>query len=436
MANEQDSDSKKGVEATPTALMEGAQVGEPTMVVTSPEEAAAQMAGLVSQARDRARFAETAAERADDARSKTQAALEQATGVLAAAKELETSLTAVVQAATTAKENAEASLKSAEEARSKTQDESVEAAAARTEAQTNATASQQASQVAQGNLTQSAEHQQAAQQAASQAATALSDTQQQLTNATESVDKIASILEAATADQIKTQGLAKKAEDTKTTLKEYEDKLLELQNDYTGVKSQIEGLLPGATSAGLAHHFKDQKESYRTPKLAWAALFIAAVVGMMLTVLLVPQEEWVKNIANPYQGLLVSFLHRSPYFIPLGLLAYFAYRYYGLADRMEQDYAYKERLSSAFEGYKKQMSEIQVPPGQVSPFAGLCNNILHIIGQHPARFYDKHHIEEAPPGLSIGQLLDVQPAGKRTAVPGPAKPAPKKMRPLTEEKSE
>ena len=57
--------------------------------------------------------------------------------------------------------------------------------------------------------------------------------------------------------------------------------------------------------------------------------------------------------------------------------------------RMEEDYACKEVISTAFEGYKREMEKIAVGDGEnPTPITILCTNILRAIAERPGRIYE------------------------------------------------
>ena len=63
-----------------------------------------------------------------------------------------------------------------------------------------------------------------------------------------------------------------------------------------------------------------------------------------------------------------------------------------LSLRLEEDYAYKEAISTAFEGYKREMEKITVSDGQgPAPLTTLCTNILRAIAERPGRIYEGKH---------------------------------------------
>jgi len=60
-----------------------------------------------------------------------------------------------------------------------------------------------------------------------------------------------------------------------------------------------------------------------------------------------------------------------------------------LSLRLEEDYAYKEAISTAFEGYKREMENIL--PGDLQgprPLTTLCTNVLRAIAERPGRIYE------------------------------------------------
>ncbi len=80
---------------------------------------------------------------------------------------------------------------------------------------------------------------------------------------------------------------------------------------------------------------------------------------------------------------------RLPILIPLVWLAIYAGRNYMLSLRLEEDYAYKEAISTAFEGYKREMEKIVAADGESpTPITTLCVNVLKAIAERPGRIYE------------------------------------------------
>lgn len=201
------------------------------------------------------------------------------------------------------------------------------------------------------------------------------------------------------------------------------------RKQYSELVKTIEGLLPGATSASLSSAFRDQKQSYDLPKIGYMALFVLSVVLLAFGQHFIPEESWMTKLTNPWEIMLAHLLQKSPVEVPLLLMLYFAFRAFTTADKLQQDYAYKERMATAFEGFKTQFANIDTPAGDDAPLAVLCIKLLTIIGQHPARFYDPKHIEDLPSGPQAAKQVQNLLSRSRSVADvdiktGEEKPAP------------
>lgn len=175
-----------------------------------------------------------------------------------------------------------------------------------------------------------------------------------------------------------------KVEQSKEALAKYEKDMWEL-------REKIIGLLPGATSAGLAHAFNDQRGRLVVRQRVWGGAFIAAIA--ILTIFGI---WYLASYAGEPSSVLDVFAymsHRLPFAAPLVWLGWYSARQYNLAARLHEEYAFKETVSRAFEGYKGQMAALseghQGEEGDVSPMLTLCNNVLSIISADPGRIYER-----------------------------------------------
>ena len=90
-------------------------------------------------------------------------------------------------------------------------------------------------------------------------------------------------------------------------------------------------------------------------------------------------------------------MNRLPFVIPLVWLAIYAGRHYSLALRLQEEYAFKEALSTAFEGYKREMASIPSgAEGTATPLVTLCENVLTTLAQRPGRIYEGRHHDITP----------------------------------------
>lgn len=167
----------------------------------------------------------------------------------------------------------------------------------------------------------------------------------------------------------------------------HEKDLAKLKTDFSALHSRIEGLLPNATSAGLASAFRAQKDRFNSPQKWWLIGFIAAIAALLLSSLYglpVTDTSW-DSIAR-------HLVNRLPLIAPLVWLAVYAGRHYGLALRLQEEYAYKEAVSTAFEGYKREMNTVSIgTEGGPNPLVTLCENVLKTLSQRPGRIYEGRH---------------------------------------------
>ena len=199
-----------------------------------------------------------------------------------------------------------------------------------------------------------------------------------------------------------TKGLADKSDSVNASIAAYEKRLRELDTQCANQLKTIESLLPGATSAGLAHAFNERCQTFLKPHNRWQVVFIGsilAIVGLTISGLWhVYQTEKIPT----YDELARLWLARLPIAVALVWLALHASRESALAKRLEEDYGYKAAISSCFEGFRKQMSEIDKDAATASPLAKLCADTLTTIASPPGRIYDKHQLTVSPTGELTG----------------------------------
>jgi hypothetical protein len=188
------------------------------------------------------------------------------------------------------------------------------------------------------------------------------------------------------------KGLAEKARNVDAKLGEYETRLATLNTQCEQQLKNITDLLPGATSAGLAHAFDARRKTFLEPSRRWQWIFVGSVLALVAlagTGLFLSQQA-------TYDDLLRLWLARLPVAGALIWLAIHSSRESALAKRLEEDYGYKATIAASFLGFNNQMSEIAESAGPDTPLARLCNDTLTTIGNPPGRIYDKHGLIVTP----------------------------------------
>jgi chromosome segregation ATPase len=79
-----------------------------------------------------------------------------------------------------------------------------------------------------------------------------------------------------------TKEIAAKALTTDRRIETYEKQLKSLTEQYETQRQTIIGLLPGATSAGLASAFDKRRQTFLKPRLVWQWAFIVSVSLLVL----------------------------------------------------------------------------------------------------------------------------------------------------------
>lgn len=205
------------------------------------------------------------------------------------------------------------------------------------------------------------------------------------------VDETSSLLAQARTAEGDLKKVLEHLSESDSTATGYEARLKALSEQVEALIAKVEGLLPGATSAGLASSFNQQRARFTGPQKQWFWIFVICII--VLVILAFPSFLAAMGVGNSldpsWNGAWRSFILRLPIMLPVVWLAIYAGRNYMMSLRMEEDYAYKEAISTAFEGYKREMEKIIAGEGDIpTPVTILCTNILRAIGERPGRIYE------------------------------------------------
>ena len=200
--------------------------------------------------------------------------------------------------------------------------------------------------------------------------------------------------------------LESKAEQVERSLEKKKQDLNDLTDSCHALEREIEGLLPGATSAGLASAFEERKRSFSGTIRVWGTVFVLSMIALFAIAYIDP-ITLQKTAVN--EGTLLSFfLARTPFVIPIVWLAVYAGRRHNQALRLEEDYAHKEALSKSFEGYKAQLLEIEAESDEKDATLDLIQRTLEALSLQPGRIYNGGH-EDITPATAVRGIL----AGRR-----------------------
>ena len=219
---------------------------------------------------------------------------------------------------------------------------------------------------------------------------------------------------AAKAAATALKKLAEESEQVDERLLSYRKELETLIISAKAQLAAIEGLLPGATSAGLASAFDARRGTFGRPSKRWQWIYILSVVAIAVVA---GSSVWHTllggGVTLTWNELLRMWLSRLPVVGALIWLALHSGRESALAKRLEEDYGYKAAIAASFQGFHKQMTELGALKG--TPLGMLCQNTLAELANSPGRIYDKHKLTISPADELL-KLIRVAPESVRDAL--------------------
>ncbi len=259
-----------------------------------------------------------------------------------------------------------------------------------------------------------------AKSAADSAIEALAAITTQKTQAETELSSIVAARDAAKTAATATKALADKADVIEARVADYENKLVNFETQANEQLATITGLLPGATSAGLAHAFDLRRKSFLKPGTRWQWLFVGSVAALVVLALTGLWNVVKDGTPLSYDELLRLWLARIPIAAALIWLALHASRESALAKRLEEDYGYKAVIAASFQGFQEQMAKIGATAPANSPLGKLCDDTLATLASPPGRIYDKHKLtispasELASAARSVTEVMGEAAGGKRS----------------------
>lgn len=180
------------------------------------------------------------------------------------------------------------------------------------------------------------------------------------------------------------------------------DKLkIEQDSKFNALFSKVEGLLPGATSAGLASAYKDMRDSFAGRITTYTRLFYGSLGGLFVAGLFAVIQEvqlWPLKfvlVETPdWQGMLRLILYKAPLFLPVIWLAIFSATRRSQYERLHQEYAHKESFAKSYESYKVQLEQL----GQATEDlrSKLIEKMIDTVSFNASETLDKNHREKSP----------------------------------------
>ena len=159
------------------------------------------------------------------------------------------------------------------------------------------------------------------------------------------------------------------------------------QKKYEALEQQINGLLPGATSVGLALEFSSKRNDFNKQTKFWNKFFI----GTMAVVFGFGVYLIIKDINIDTTHILKY----SPLYVSVVWLALFASKRRNESMRLEQEYLHKETLAKSYTSYKEQIESLGEEEKN-ELLQKLLESTTATISQNPNHVLDKNNTDSHP----------------------------------------
>jgi hypothetical protein len=193
----------------------------------------------------------------------------------------------------------------------------------------------------------------------------------------------------------------------KAELEEYKQAFTEYESEHKSrieeLINEIESLLPGAVSAGLASEYKKLKDECTGPinkftnqfYIALSVLLVAGIVSFVFSV----QKESVLD------SLIYNLLQGSPIILPAIWFAIFTSRRRNELERLRQEYAHKQAVTSSYQSFKEQIDRLG--ENQPEMLSALMNTAIKTIGNNASKVLGNNSKESTPVHESISAVGQV-----------------------------
>jgi hypothetical protein len=162
--------------------------------------------------------------------------------------------------------------------------------------------------------------------------------------------------------------------------------------------AEIEKLLPGATSSGLASAYKEAKETHEKIVTRWEFIFAIIVVALVVfpSAILIPRlgEIFSQSTVN-FEMLVGRLLVLIPIELPLFWIGFKAIKVANQHRRISEEYRHKWAVASSFLGMRKQIAEISDEEDNNTMLEDLLANTILSHAENPSAIIadakDYHH---------------------------------------------
>ena len=186
----------------------------------------------------------------------------------------------------------------------------------------------------------------------------------------------------------RSNGLKHEIELRRSELEEFRS---ELSTVIEELKAQIEALLPGATSVGLASTYSELKTKAATKEFVYQIFFGLSLFILLYAGLVTKNYfEPLPNLETWIEYLVINFSILTP----IIWIAIYLSKRRSEQHRLEQEYAYKEALAKSFDSYKQQIEAIKQEDKTL--LIQLLDVMIQATAKNPATTLDRNHGDALP----------------------------------------
>jgi rubrerythrin len=180
---------------------------------------------------------------------------------------------------------------------------------------------------------------------------------------------------------------------------------------YDELLKQIESLLPGATSAGLARAYMQMKRSYDKP-IIWFTRFFYVAIGLLvvfstISIFDVSYDNttgWHFGIYHydTWDAAIKGLINKLPLYGSLIWFAYYVSKRRSEAQRLQQEYAHKEALAKSYASYRKQIDALDTEDKELQ--RNFIEKMVDAIAYNASGTLDGNHGDKHPLQEIFGKL--------------------------------
>lgn len=181
------------------------------------------------------------------------------------------------------------------------------------------------------------------------------------------------------------------------------------EETYETLLKEIEGLLPGATSAGLGAAYGKLKRSFIFPIISYTTVFCLSLIALVVFSFFASTESiesgGIKFIQYQNWAAFGQHVMQSlPIIGPLLWLTLFASSRRSEAQRLQQEYAHKEALAKSYENFKTQIALLGREENEL--LVKLLDTTINAIAFNASSTLDKKHGDKMPLQGILDEALD------------------------------